>query len=86
VVFFGEIHVLHQLRKIVHLEQESLSAAENPQLQELLLSKTNRILTANSVLYGEDYNIHGFLRRDTGESSTQLSIPIGTKLAHVHLQ
>jgi hypothetical protein len=27
VVFFGEIHVLQQLRKIVHLEQESLSAA-----------------------------------------------------------
>ena len=58
---------------------------EKPQLQEVILSKPNRILTAIHGLYGVDYNPDVFLRRDTCVSSMQLSINIGTNLGYLQL-
>jgi hypothetical protein len=51
---------------------------EKPELQEVLLTKTNWILKGNNALYGYDegYNIDGFLWGDTCVSSTPLNIRI----------
>jgi hypothetical protein len=52
----------------------------------MFLSKSKLILTEKPCLDAYASNLDGILSRDTWVSSTQLSIPIGTKLAYLHLE
>jgi hypothetical protein len=48
--------------------------------------KLTEFTQGNNFLYAEAYNIDSVLWRDTFVFSTQPNIPIGTKLAYLHLQ
>jgi hypothetical protein len=87
MVFFGEIHVLHQLCCIhILLTKSAFLHLELPMLQKYSLLKRNQFSLGNNLLVFAASNIHGFLCSDICVSSTLMNRPIWKQKAYPHLE
>jgi hypothetical protein len=87
MVFFREIHVLHQLCCIhILLTKSAFLHLEIPRFQKYSLLKRNQFSLGNNLLVFAASNIHGFICSDICVSSTLMNRPIWNKKAYPHLQ
>jgi hypothetical protein len=82
IVFFREIHVFLQVNSIGLLEtNRAYLHLETFKFQELLLSKTNSVLTGSSVSDAQRVNADGFLSRDPCVPPTLLHTHTSNKIS-----